>query len=398
VNKPLRILGVLDLPWDPRLGAARVWIELGEQWKKAGHTFEKFCLTDAFPEPTGLRPLSALRRVLFPDRAARYVRQNASRVDVIDSLIGTLPFSKRQLSFNGLHVGRSVGLYRPYQDFLQFSRQKWPDQPRGKLIGRLFYDFMTRCHGRNSERALRHCDLINLLNDEEKSFVRDKQVVVQPNGLSDAERAAFAAAMQLPGVRLEQKQICFIGMWSLRKGSRDWSEIIRRIRGSIPNAQFTFLGTMVDEANVLADLCLSRADGVRCITTYYPEELPVLLGPCAIGLFPSYVEGFGIAVLEQLACGIPTIAYDVPGPRQILSARHAELLVPPGDVGAMADRALNILRMDEQAYGDISAECLKIASQFRWEQIAAETVREYAEALELLRGQTSRREPKVAGV
>ena len=104
MNKPLRILGVLDLPWDQRLGAARVWIELGEQWKKAGHTFEKFCLTDAFPKPTGLRPLSALRRVLFPYRAARYVRQNASRFDVIDSLIGTLPFSKRQLSFNEVFV------------------------------------------------------------------------------------------------------------------------------------------------------------------------------------------------------------------------------------------------------------------------------------------------------
>ena len=64
--RPLRILAIVNLPWDSRLGAARVWIELAKEWTRAGHTVEKFCLTDAYPQPTSSRVHSALRQALFP--------------------------------------------------------------------------------------------------------------------------------------------------------------------------------------------------------------------------------------------------------------------------------------------------------------------------------------------
>src|SRR5262245_12416567 len=101
MTSPLRILAITDLPWDPRLGAARVLIELADEWRQTGQTVEKFCLTDAFPKPTGRPALSAFRQTLFPDRAAAYVRRNADRFDLIDCLIGTLPFSKAALKFHG---------------------------------------------------------------------------------------------------------------------------------------------------------------------------------------------------------------------------------------------------------------------------------------------------------
>jgi glycosyltransferase involved in cell wall biosynthesis len=380
---PLRILIIVNLPWDPRLGAVRVWTELSEQWEKAGHTVEKFCLTDAFPKPTSSRGLSALRQAwFFPYRAARYVQRYGHRFDVIDCLIGTLPFSKRKLRFNGLLVARSVGFYRSYEHFVRLTRERWPDQPRGKFLGRFFYKFTDRHLWKNSGRAISHCDLINLPNEEEKNFLREtptshKPAIVQPYGLNERSRAAFANSAQSAGERLKRKEICFIGMWSLRKGARDWSEIIRHIRDEISDAQFTFLGTMTDESAVLKDLHLSRDDRIRCVATYEPGQLPALLSPCAVGLFPSYVEGFGIAVLEQLACGIPTIAYDVPGPRQILEASQAKLLTAQGDPKAMADRAVEILRMSPSKYAGLSADCRLIAGQFRWERIAADTVQQY---------------------
>ena len=52
--KPLRILAIVNLPWDSRLGAARVWIELVREWEAAGHVVEKFCLSDAFQTPERL--------------------------------------------------------------------------------------------------------------------------------------------------------------------------------------------------------------------------------------------------------------------------------------------------------------------------------------------------------
>ena len=153
---------------------------------------------------------------------------------------------------------------------------------------------------------------------------------VQPYGLSDDFRDSLAHAAAPASERLRRKKICFIGMWSLRKGSRDWPRIMAAIRQHHPNVEFVFLGTMFDETVVHADLTPDEAKRLTCRTTFREQELPALLGDCAVALFPSYIEGFGLAVLEQLAAGLPTISYDVPGPRQILESHRARLLTPVG--------------------------------------------------------------------
>jgi glycosyltransferase involved in cell wall biosynthesis len=394
VDKPLRILGIVNLPWDPRLGAARVWFELSEQWKKSGHEIDKFCLSDAFPKPTGSRALSAWRQMVFSFRAARYVRHSAEKYDVIDCLIGTLPFSKRSLRFRGLLIGRSIGLYLAYDEFMRLSRRRWPDQPRGKFIGRIFYTFTNWLLRRSADRAVPHCDLFNVPNADEERLLAQHcpraKTIVLPYGLNDAERVALAGAAQSPSARLTQKEICFLGMWSLRKGSRDWPEIVRLVLNSIPDARFAFLGTMTDEQTILRDLRLSRRESIRCLSEYDPKELPRLIGGSVVGLFPSYIEGFGISVIEQLASGIPTVAYNVSGPRHILGP---EFLVPAGDVKMMADRALEILRMKEADYAALSAKCREMAARFRWERIAADTIQEYAAALAQVKSQPA---PRVA--
>ncbi len=386
MDKRLRILSVVNLPWDPRLGAARVYVDLAEQWRKAGHSVEKFCLTDAFPKPTNSRGLRALRQVFFPRHAARFVREHATEFDLIDALIGTLPFPKSNLRFNALLVARSVGFHRAYDQFSRFSKKKWPDQPRGKFLGRFFYRWMSHRLLRHNESSLRHCDLINLINEDEIQFLRhrpaiDKRAMVEPNGLTEKESTAFAGAVESPEKRLRGKEVCFVGMWSLRKGSRDWPEIVRRIRQGMPEARFNFLGTMTDDKTVQNSLRLAGSEGIRIVSMFDREQLPRLLSPCAVGLFPSYIEGFGLAVLEQLACGIPTIAYDVSGPRQILRSLAATLLVPAGDTAAMAERALKILRLGVQEYQALSGQCRSIADQFRWEKIASDTIDKYREAI-----------------
>jgi len=402
MDKPLRILGIVNLPWDPRLGAARVWVELFKQLEKAGHKIDKFCLSDAFPKPTRSSALSAWRQAVFPFRAARYVRRNAEKYDIIDCLIGVLPFSKQSLRFRGLLVGRSIGLYLAYDEFIRFSRERWPDQPRGKFVGRILYTFTSWLLRRHADRALRHCDLFNVPNEEEKRSLEKyrsaAKIVIQPYGLNDNERAALAGAAQSAAERLTRKEICFLGMWSVRKGSRDWSEVVRAILTAEPSARFAFLGTMTDRQTVLRDLSLSSSEAIRCFTSYDPEQLPQLIGGCALGLFPSYVEGFGLSIIEQLASGIPTIAYDVPGPRHILNGSGSQFLVPVGNVKAMADRALEVLRMNESDYNARSAKCRDIAARFRWEQIAADTTREYNAALARQKSPGERRQAHTLSV
>jgi glycosyltransferase involved in cell wall biosynthesis len=400
MDRPLRILAIVNLPWDPRLGAVRVWFELSEQWKKAGHKVDKFCLSDAFPTPTSSPARYAWRQAIFPYRAARFVRRHAAEFDVIDCLIGTLPSPKASLRFTGLLIGRSVGLYLTYADFIRSSRRLWRDQPRGKFLGQLFYSFTSWLLRRSAERALPLCDCINVPNEDEKHAVERRhsgtRIIIQPYGLNDSERAAFTDGAQSPSLRLARKEICFLGMWSVRKGSQDWQKIVRTIWNSIPDARFAFLGTMTAEEVVLRDLGVSGRDLVRCVTSYDPTELPKLVSSCAVGLFPSYIEGFGISVIEQLAAGIPTIAYDVPGPRQIFASKPSEFLVPMGNAKAMAARGVEILRMNENEYSSLSVISRGIADRFQWEKIAADTIDEYSAALAFLRSADRRGEKEAS--
>src|ERR1044071_6892013 len=382
-DNPFRILVMVNLPWDPRLGAVRVYMELAEQWRASGHTVVKYSLSDAFPDTSASSARFTIRQLLFTYKAAAFVRKNGARFDVIDALIGVLPFSKKKLGFRGLLVARSVGLYRLYEQFDQSAKKRWPDRPRGTFFGRIFYALTKRWLLQASDKAVRHADLITISPYEEEAVClrqekrTDRPILVQPYGLTVERRRALLEASATAGIRLIQKRICFIGMWGLRKGARDWPGIIQRIRARIPETQFRFLGTMVNSRTVLADLELEPLKGIEFISDYQPDDLPGLLADCTVGAFPSYAEGFGLAVLEQLAAGIPTVVYDTAGPRDLLARHLPDLLVPKGDLDALATVIVGILESSPDNYKELSTRSAETASEFSWTAIAERTLRAY---------------------
>ncbi len=390
-ERPLRILCVINLPWDARLGASRVWMELAGQWRGAGHAVDHYSLSEAFPKPTSRNTIFSLRQVLFVRRAARFIRKNASRYDVIDSLLGAVPFSKKRLGFHRLLVARSVGFYWLYEKFDRHARTRWPGISRGKIAGRLFYSWTRRRALRSAAQAIRHADLFNLPNEDELNSLRedlhsDKPAIVQPYGLTAERRSQLAQAALTPEARLASGKICFVGMWSVRKGARDLGEIVRRIRLLVPGATFRFLGTFAEAGIVLRDLGLEENEWCEVVEQYDPAALPALLSDCTAGIFPSYVEGFGLALLEQLASGIPTVAYDAPGPRQILNPAREQLLVLAGDVSGMSQRIASILHSSVAEYAALQKKSSNIAAQYSWPEIASNTIELYRAQLRKNRG------------
>jgi glycosyltransferase involved in cell wall biosynthesis len=374
----MRILTIVDLPWDARLGAARIFMELSRAWETAGHKVSHYCLDDAFPAPTSSPPLSAWRRLRFPARAAAFVRKSAARFEVIDCLVGALPVAKHRLNFTGLLVARSIGSHRLYRNFEEMARERWADQPRGKLSGRIFYTIFQRRLFRNSERALQYCDLVNLPNEYELECLSSKKpAIVQPYGLSEHWCQKLAEAAASPETRLLRQEASFIGMWSKRKGARDWGGIIRRVRATVPAARFKFLGTLTDNERVWRDLNMPPCDWIEIVPEYQPYKLPKLLTDSTVGAFPSYAEGFGLGLLEQLAAGIPTVAYAAPGPHFILQGGLSDLLVPIGNVEQFSAALIQILSADLVSYRKLIERCREAAGRFLWLTIAKETARLY---------------------
>lgn len=385
-NRPLRILVMVNLPWDQRLGAVRIYMELAEQWRAAGHVVEKYSLSDAFQNLHTSSARLTLRQLVFVYKAAGFVRKNSARFDVVDALIGVLPFPKKDLKFHRLVVARSVGLYRLYEQFDRSVEKRWPGRPKGKLLGRIFYGLSRRRLFRASDKAVQHADLINVPNTEEAACLRneigeDRAIVVQPYGLTVDRRESLLKAAMTPLSRLQQQRVCFIGMWGPRKGARDWAAIVNQIRSVVPKAQFRFLGTMVDAKAIIPDLQINSTDGIEFVSDYQPDELPRLLADCTVGAFPSYAEGFGLAVLEQLAAGIPTVAYDIAGPRDILAGRLPELLIAKGDTTAFATAICQILRSDPNDFEKLGMRGVEVTSDFSWPKIAGATLSTYRSAL-----------------
>jgi glycosyltransferase involved in cell wall biosynthesis len=194
--------------------------------------------------------------------------------------------------------------------------------------------------------------------------------------------AAFRAAGESPARRHAGQRLAFVGYWTTRKGSRDMPEIVRRLRLARPGITLLLLGVGVLPERVLADLG-APAD-VEVVQRFDSEELPRLLATATVGVFPSYVEGFGFAVLEKLASGMPVIAYDAPGAREMLSDVSWRGLTPPGDLDAFVDAVLGVLDAPAERYAQMSCEAREVAMGFRWRAIARQTLTLYEQGLKAL--------------
>ena len=95
-------------------------------------------------------------------------------------------------------------------------------------------------------------------------------------------------------------------------------------------------------------------------------------------LFPSLAEGFGLPVVEAMACGTPVLTSGRGALREV--AGDAALLVDPEDEGAIA-RGIARLTIDDALCGQLAAAGLRRASQFSQARFAARLRAVYARAI-----------------
>ncbi|MET0266184.1 MAG: glycosyltransferase [Duganella sp.] len=74
--------------------------------------------------------------------------------------------------------------------------------------------------------------------------------------------------------------------------------------------------------------------GDSVLFTGYIDDMAALMPAFDLHILLSKNEGFGIATIEAMACGVPAIATDVPGSADVLAGSAGGMLVPVGDIGA----------------------------------------------------------------
>jgi glycosyltransferase involved in cell wall biosynthesis len=116
---------------------------------------------------------------------------------------------------------------------------------------------------------------------------------------------------------------------------------------------------------------LGIAERVRFTGYAADEDLPALLSGALAFIFPSLYEGFGMPVLEAMACGAPVLASNTSSLPEV--AGDAALLADPTDSAALAD-GLARLAADAGLRAELRARGLARAAAFTWDRCAEETL------------------------
>lgn len=122
---------------------------------------------------------------------------------------------------------------------------------------------------------------------------------------------------------------------------------------------------------------LGLGDRVRLLGFVPDEDLPALYSAARLLLFPSLCEGFGMPLLEAMACGTPAVTSNASSLPEV--AGEAALLVDPTDTKAIAEATLRLLE-EEPLRQRLREKGIERARLFPWTRTARETLAAYRDA------------------
>lgn len=145
---------------------------------------------------------------------------------------------------------------------------------------------------------------------------------------------------------------------------------------AIRNSQLVIAGAWDDRYPESRALAAPLGDAVRFLGPVDDADLPALHSAATLFAFPSLYEGFGLPVLEAMACSAPVVC----GNRSSLPevAGDAAVLVDPTDTDAISAAIRRVLE-DDDLRRTLSEKSLAQAATFSWQRTAAETLAVYRE-------------------
>jgi len=344
-------------------GAEGAMVRLANELAGRGHTVEVVVMQAEGPWKAELTPAvrivnldrSRVIAALFPLR--RYLKgrggvfvANMTHLNVV-SMTASLFLARRPLMFVVEHNDRQRqldGISRPL---------RW-------LFTRLLSVMYRQAHAVLAVSRDLAADIDRILHFKPGS------TQVLPNGLDLEAVEAQASQPVAPGdlAELPRPLLLAIGRLVEQKG---FSLLLDAAAVVLQKQAATLV--ILGEGPLRSELALKARQLGIAHAVYFPGFLSnpfPLLKHADLFVLSSLYEGFGIVVLEAMACGTPVVASDCHwGPAELLGDGEAGRLVPTGDAAALAQGILEMLAAPEQAE-KMARKAYDVSKNYRIERVA----------------------------
>jgi glycosyltransferase involved in cell wall biosynthesis len=213
----------------------------------------------------------------------------------------------------------------------------------------------------------------------------EERLSVNPNGVADifTTRPDPSAEDRVRGILgpldRDRVEIAHVGSTIPRKRIDVLIRVVSELRRVMSSIRIIRVGGAFtpSQRKLISDLALPP-DAIRVLPFVSSEVLAAVYRRAAITLLPSESEGFGLPVLESLACGTSVVLSDIPALREI--GGPAATYCPVADVGRWTEAILGLLderRNKPQTWDERASAGAKWASRFTWKEYADRTAQLY---------------------
>ena len=199
--------------------------------------------------------------------------------------------------------------------------------------------------------------------------IRKEHVLVSGNGVNFFRISRFCR-------NFSRKKFdgAFVGRISLEKGIYDLIDAWRIIVSKRRNARLAVVGEGPELENLkfkVQELGLER--NVKVFGGVPDREMYKILCESKIFIFPSRFEGWGLAVAEALACGLPVVCYKIPALKEVFGGCKSVFFVSEFSSEVLAEKILQILEnFNAKKFREISRRFVR---GFGWEKFFMKELR-----------------------
>ena len=215
------------------------------------------------------------------------------------------------------------------------------------------------------------------------SRLRSDKLFVIPEAVSGSIRRAERSSA-IEKVRsaygLTEPFVLFVGSLKPHKNIGTLIEAMRRMSsGDRVSRRLVIVGRAdARHPEILKEI--SGSPFVRYLGEVADADLSNLYSAADLFVLPSFCEGFGLPVLEAMACGAPVLVSDRASLPEV--AGNAAMTFDPERIDALSELIYNVLE-NKHLREKMSIMSLERAAQFSWTRTARETLRVYQKVLEL---------------